>query len=71
MEDKNNLLKSKILAYEIKPSGTRNIMGCNEDWYNSYYSIRQTFSKEEIEQMSEQEIENLFRLADNISDHLY
>ena len=71
MENKNNSLKSKILAYEIKSSGTRNIMGCNEDWYNSYYSIRQTFSKEEIEQMSEQEIENLFRLADNISDHLY
>lgn len=71
MENKNISIKSKVLAYEVKPSGARNIMGCSEDWYIAYYSIRKTFSKEEIEQMSEQEVENLVRLADNISDHLY
>lgn len=52
-------------------SGMRNRMGCSEDWYNKYYSVAQTFTDEELESMSEKEIDNLLKLAQNISEALY
>lgn len=58
----------------IKNVGTttaRNSMGCSENWYNSYYAIKMTFSMEEIESMSENELNNLIKLADNIAEGLY
>ena len=58
----------------IKNVGTttaRNSMGCSENWYNSYYAIKMTFSMEEIEDMSEKELNNLIKLANNIAEGLY
>ena len=49
----------------------RNSMGCSENWYNSYYAIKMTFTMEEIESMSEKELNNLVKLGDAISDGLY
>jgi hypothetical protein len=46
-------------------------MGCYENWYNAHYAIKETFSIDEIQNMSEKEIENLVKLADNISEALY
>jgi len=46
-------------------------MGCSENWYNSYYAIKHTFTIEELEAMSEQELNNLIKLADNIAEGLY
>ena len=49
----------------------RNRMGCSENWYNPYYAIKMTFSMEEIESMSEKELNNLVKLGDAISEGLY
>lgn len=65
--------KEKLFEFINKPvvTTTKNIMGCNENWYNSYYSISHTFTKEELEAMSDIEIENLVKLADSIAESLY
>ena len=47
--------KEKLLEYIKKPVLTtaRNSMGCDENWYNSYFAIKETFSIEEINFMSD------------------
>lgn len=55
----------------VKLTNARNSMGCSENWYNSYYAIKMTFSMEEIENMSEKELNNLVKLGNAISDGLY
>lgn len=66
-------VKEALLKYIEQPKTTsaRNRMGCSENWYDPLYAISQTFSKQEIEKMSEHEINNLFKLSGNISDNLY
>jgi lysyl-tRNA synthetase class I len=67
------MTKTEIIN-AIKNVGTttaRNSMGCSENWYNSYYAIKMTFTMEEIESMSEKELNNLVKLADNIEENLY
>ena len=65
--------KQKLLEYMDNPVETkaRNSMGCSENWYNPYYAIKETFSREKIENMSDEEIENLVKLADEIGLALY
>ena len=65
--------KEKLFEYINKPivTNAKNSMGCSENWYNAYYAIKETFSIEEIESMSDKEIENLVRLANEIGISLY
>ena len=65
--------KQKLLEYMNNPIETkaRNSMGCSENWYNPYYAIKETFSREKIENMSDSEIEDLVELADEIGMALY
>lgn len=65
--------KQKLLEYIDMPVETtaRNSMGCSENWYNSYYAMKETFTREKIESMTDTEIENLIKLADNIAEGLY
>ena len=65
--------KENLMEYISNPKTTdaRNRMGCSENWYNPYYAIKQTFSLEEIQSMSDKEVENLVRLADEIGMSLY
>lgn len=73
-EDKRDMTeKEKLFEYVNKPLTTnaRNSMGCSENWYNAYYAIKETFSIDEILSMSDKEIENLVRLADEIGLALY
>ena len=65
--------RQKLLEYMDNPVETkaRNSMGCSENWYNPYYAIKETFSKEKIENMSDSEIENLVELANEIGLALY
>ena len=65
--------KEKLLEYIDKPvlTDARNSMGCSENWYNPYYAMKETFTKEEIENMSDKEIDNLIKLAENIMEALY
>ena len=65
---KEDLIK-KIKDYKI--SKERNSMGCMEDWYNYVFAFKETFSIEEIENMSQEQIDNLIRLATNIQEGLY
>lgn len=66
-------LKQELLKYIANPKTTdnRNRMGCSENWYDPFYAVSQTFSIEEIQNMSYAEISNLFRLAISIEDGLY
>lgn len=65
--------KEKLIGYINKPvlTDARNRMGCSENWYNAYYAIKETFSIDEIQSMSDKEINNLVKLADEIGMALY
>ena len=56
---------------EYKKTDARNRMGCSEDWYSFAYAMKETFTLEEIKNMTEREIELLYKLADNIQEGLY
>lgn len=73
MEQNKESLINYIKNYSSSSNSTgkRNLMGCSEDWYNPFYSIKETFTLDEIEKMSECEIKSSFRLANNISEGLY
>lgn len=70
MNNKEKILEY-IASYKSPNKIMRNTMGCNENWYDSYYAIKETFTMEEIESMSENEVDNLVRLGNNIADALY
>ena len=55
----------------VNTTTARNSMGCSEKWYDAYYAIKMTLSMEEIENMSENELNNLVKLGDAISEGLY
>ena len=65
--------KEKLLEYINNPvlTDARNSMGCSEYCYNPYYAMKETFTKEEIANMSDKEINNLIKLAENIMEALY
>lgn len=46
-------------------------MGCPENWHNEVFAIYNTFSEEEILNMSEREIELLMNLGLKMSEALY
>lgn len=53
------------------PTKARNSMGCNESWYDPYFAMKAVFTDGELGAMTEQELNNLYKLADQISDALY
>ena len=65
--------RTRLLEYMKAPTfmGGHNRMGCSEDWYDPYYAIYRTFSIEEVQSMSETEVNNLLKLAQSISEGLY
>ena len=65
--------KENLLEYINNPvlTDARNLMGCSENWYNPYYAIKETFAEEEIVNMTDDEINNLVKLAENIMEALY
>ena len=67
------MTKEKIIENikNVKVTTARNSMGCSENWYNSFWAISQTFTMEEIEAMTEKELNDLVKLANNIADGLY
>lgn len=74
INEKGDKKKLALLEFEYrdKPKNSmRNSMGCSESWYDPTYSITETFTKEEIEAMTEKEVIDLWKLAENIADGLY
>ena len=67
---KEEIIKN-IKNNSIVGTSARNRMGCSENWYNAYFSIKMTFSMEEIENMSENELNNLVKLGNTIAEGLY
>ena len=53
------------------PTTARNSMGCNESWYDPYFAMKEVFTEGELGAMTEQELNNLYKLADKISEALY
>lgn len=66
-------IKDELMEYVNNPIlvSARNRMGCDENWYNPYFAIKETFTIDEIEKMPESKISNLIRLAGKISEGLY
>lgn len=66
-------VKDELMEYVNNPIlvSARNRMGCDENWYNPYFAIKETFTIDEIEKMPKSEISNLIRLAGKISEGLY
>lgn len=62
----NNIKNTSLVG-----TSARNSMGCSENWYNVYFSIKMTFSMDEIESMSENELNNLVKLGNTIAEGLY
>lgn len=72
--DEGNYKGLLLLEFEYKDKPTnqgRNRMGCLESWYDPTFSITQTFTKEEIEKMTEKEVNDLWKLAGAIAEGLY
>ena len=70
MNNKEKILEY-IVSYKSPDKIMRNSMGCDESWCDPYYAIKETFSVKEIESMSENEVDNLVRLGNNIAEALY
>lgn len=49
----------------------RNSMGVSESYYNPHYLVGKCFTKDELLNMSDSEINNLIKLADYASEAFY
>ena len=66
----DSLIK-QIRNRQVQTTTDRNRMGCSENWYNPAYAITETFSREEVDSMTDKELMLLVTLAERISDGLY
>lgn len=56
---------------EVTPTPGRNSMGASESWYNAYYMVSKCFTEEELQNMSESELQNVVKVADFAGDVFY
>ena len=56
---------------KVAVSNIHNVMGCNESWYDPYFAVMHTFSKEYINSITDQQLNDLIALAKNIQEALY
>ena len=69
---KEEILKNIADCFEkAKGNKARNSMGNSENWYNPYYLLGKCFTKKELSEMSEVELNNLFKLGNFASDVFY
>ena len=67
-------MKASEIISEIENlniQSSHNSMGCSENWYNFFYAMKETFTIEEIKEMTDRECSLLERLADSIQEGLY
>jgi len=69
---KEELIK-KVLESVKKEKGHKsmNSMGVSESYYNPYFMIAKCFNENELKQMTEIEINNIFRLAEFAGNVFY
>lgn len=63
LEDINNAEYDKSKGF--------NSMGVSENWYNPHLLIKESFTKEELDSMTERELELLLRLSNSATDIFY
>lgn len=56
---------------KVAVENIRNSMGCDESWYDKHYAISRTFTREQVNAMSDNELANLLKLAETIQEALY
>lgn len=64
-------LLAECKAAVSAPIPGHNRMGCSESWYDPCYCMQSTFTEGELGAMTEQELNNLYRLAAEITSALY
>lgn len=62
---------NKITIALASPEKGRNSMGTPEAYYNPYYMVGKCFSTDELEVMSEIELNNIIKLAEFASETFY
>ena len=65
------IYKNPNVIWNKNDKAPRNSMGCSEYWYYPEYSIYNTFTEEELLEMSDKEVEDLYKLAEKIGESLY
>lgn len=61
----------KIKLAKLQTTTAKNRMGCSENWYDCYYAVGATFGEGELGEMSEEMLNNLIKLAQEIADALF
>ena len=70
-ESKKTILDKVKYHQDKKPCKERNSMGTSESFYNAYFMIAKCFNTSELDAMSEDELNNLVKLADFASEIFY
>lgn len=67
------MTKTEILENisNIVENKGRNSMGVSESYYNPYFSMQRCFGIKDLKEMSEKELNNLYKLAHFLSDIFY
>ena len=65
---KEEILKKINEAQKIKGM---NSMGVSESYYDPYFLTKACFTSEELQEMSQKELENIIKLANFASDIFY
>lgn len=55
----------------VETTSAMNLMGCSENWYNPFYAMRETFGIDKLKAMTEDELNNLVKLANTLSEMFY
>ena len=73
MTESEHFTKEQLIEQckNAKPIPGRNSMGCSESWYDPFFCLQQIFTEGELGAMTEQELNNLYRLADQLSQVFY
>ncbi len=64
----------EIIVARVNEVGSvkgQNSMGVSESFYNPYYLIKRAFSSEEINEMTEKELQSVFKMADYATEAFY
>ena len=54
-----------------KTNKEKNSMGVSESYYNPYYLIGTCFTKEELNEMTEEQLKHLLKLSEHASEVFY
>ena len=67
--DRDNL--NYYYEQQFVPSNERNRMGCSESWYDCYFAITQTLTKEEIDNLDDKTIDLIVKCVAAVQGALY